>query len=87
LLLKRLLLENARLYQQARQERDHIIKAQEDAAELARKPHDGPVRCCRLCMNPDHPNDPTKSSPKPFIMKSMPAQSGSARDVGCPNCS
>lgn len=38
-------IENARLYQQVRQERDHIIKAQEDVRrELARKLHDGPVQ-------------------------------------------
>ena len=38
-------IENARLYQQVRQERDHIIEAQEEVRwELNRKLHDGPVQ-------------------------------------------
>jgi signal transduction histidine kinase len=38
-------IENARLYQRVRQERDHILKAQEDVRhELNRKLHDGPVQ-------------------------------------------
>jgi GAF domain-containing protein len=37
--------ENARLYQKVRQERDYIIKAQENVRhELARNLHDGPVQ-------------------------------------------
>jgi signal transduction histidine kinase len=49
-------LENARLYQQVRQERDHIIKAQEDVRrELARKLHDGPVQLLSaISMSLDH---------------------------------
>jgi signal transduction histidine kinase len=49
-------LENARLYQQVRQERDHIIKAQEDIRrELARKLHDGPVQLLSaISMSLDH---------------------------------
>jgi signal transduction histidine kinase len=49
-------LENARLYQQVRQERDYIIKAQEDVRrELARKLHDGPVQLLSaISMSLDH---------------------------------
>lgn len=49
-------LENARLYQQVRQERDHIIKAQEDVRrELNRKLHDGPVQLLSaISMSLDH---------------------------------
>lgn len=49
-------IENARLYQQVRQERDHIIKAQEDVRrELARKLHDGPVQLLSaISMSLDH---------------------------------
>lgn len=48
-------LENARLYQQVRQERDLIIKAQEDVRwELARNLHDGPVQLLSaISMNLD----------------------------------
>jgi signal transduction histidine kinase len=49
-------IENARLYQQVRQERDYIIKAQEDVRrELARKLHDGPVQLLSaISMSLDH---------------------------------
>lgn len=49
-------IENARLYQQVRQERDFIIKAQEDVRrELARKLHDGPVQLLSaISMSLDH---------------------------------
>jgi signal transduction histidine kinase len=49
-------LENARLYQQVRQERDYVIKAQEDIRrELARKLHDGPVQLLSaISMSLDH---------------------------------
>ena len=49
-------IENARLYQQLRQERDHIIKAQEDVRrELNRKLHDGPVQLLSaISMSLDH---------------------------------
>src|SRR5512147_1695747 len=49
-------IENARLYQQVRQERDYIIKAQEDIRrELARKLHDGPVQLLSaISMSLDH---------------------------------
>jgi signal transduction histidine kinase len=49
-------IENARLYQQVRQERDAIIKAQEDVRrELARKLHDGPVQLLSaISMSLDH---------------------------------
>jgi signal transduction histidine kinase len=48
--------ENARLYQQVRQERDHIIKAQENVRrELARNLHDGPVQLLSaISMSLDH---------------------------------
>jgi signal transduction histidine kinase len=49
-------IENARLYQQVRQERDHIIKAQENVRrELARNLHDGPVQLLSaISMSLDH---------------------------------
>lgn len=49
-------IENARLYQQLRQERDHIIKAQEEVRrELNRKLHDGPVQLLSaISMSLDH---------------------------------
>lgn len=49
-------IENARLYQQVSQERDHIIKAQEDVRrELARKLHDGPIQLLSaISMSLDH---------------------------------
>ncbi len=49
-------IENARLYQQVRQERDHIIKAQENVRrELNRKLHDGPVQLLSaISMSLDH---------------------------------
>jgi len=49
-------IENARLYQQLRQERDYIIKAQEDVRrELNRKLHDGPVQLLSaISMSLDH---------------------------------
>ncbi len=49
-------IENARLYQQVRQERDHIIKAQEEVRrELNRKLHDGPVQLMSaISMSLDH---------------------------------
>jgi signal transduction histidine kinase len=49
-------IENARLYQQERQERDYIIKAQEDVRrELARNLHDGPVQLLSaISMSLDH---------------------------------
>lgn len=49
-------IDNARLYQQVRQERDHIIKAQEDVRrELNRKLHDGPVQLLSaISMSLDH---------------------------------
>lgn len=49
-------IENARLYQQVRQERDHVIKAQEDVRrELNRKLHDGPVQLlAAIDMSLDH---------------------------------
>jgi len=49
-------IENARLYQQVRQERDHIIKAQEEVRrELNRKLHDGPVQLLSaISMSLDH---------------------------------
>ncbi len=49
-------IENARLYQQVRQERDYIIKAQEDVRrELNRKLHDGPVQLLSaISMSLDH---------------------------------
>jgi signal transduction histidine kinase len=49
-------IENARLYQQVRQERDQIIKAQEEVRwEIARNLHDGPVQLLSaISMNLDH---------------------------------
>lgn len=49
-------IENARLYQQVSQERDFIIKAQENVRrELARKLHDGPVQLLSaISMSLDH---------------------------------
>jgi signal transduction histidine kinase len=49
-------IENARLYQQVRQERDYIIRAQEDVRkELARNLHDGPVQLLSaISMSLDH---------------------------------
>ena len=49
-------IENARLYQQLRRERDHIIRAQEKVRrELARKLHDGPVQLLSaISMSLDH---------------------------------
>ncbi|MBN1218543.1 MAG: GAF domain-containing protein [Anaerolineae bacterium] len=49
-------IENARLYQKLRRERDHIIRAQEDIRrELARKLHDGPVQLLSaISMSLDH---------------------------------
>lgn len=49
-------IENARLYQQLRQERDHIIQAQEEVRrELNRKLHDGPVQLLSaISMSLDH---------------------------------
>jgi len=49
-------IENARLYQQLRQERDHIIEAQENVRrELARNLHDGPVQLLSaISMSLDH---------------------------------
>ena len=49
-------IENARLYQQVRQERDHVIKAQEDIRrELNRRLHDGPVQLLSaISMSLDH---------------------------------
>ena len=49
-------IENARLYEQVRQERDHIIKAQENVRrELARNLHDGPVQLLSaISMSLDH---------------------------------
>jgi signal transduction histidine kinase len=49
-------IENARLYQKVRQERDYIIKAQENVRhELARNLHDGPVQLLSaISMSLDH---------------------------------
>lgn len=49
-------IENARLYQQVREERDHIIKAQENVRrELARNLHDGPIQLLSaISMSLDH---------------------------------
>jgi signal transduction histidine kinase len=49
-------IENGRLYQQVRRERDHIIHAQEDIRhELARNLHDGPVQLLSaISMSLDH---------------------------------
>jgi signal transduction histidine kinase len=49
-------IENARLYQQVRQERDHIIQAQEEVRrELNRKLHDGPIQLLSaISMSLDH---------------------------------
>jgi len=49
-------IENARLYQQVRYERDHIILAQEEVRrELNRKLHDGPIQMLSaVCMSLDH---------------------------------
>jgi signal transduction histidine kinase len=49
-------IENARLYQQVRQERDQIIRAQENVRrELARNLHDGPVQLLSaISMSLDH---------------------------------
>jgi len=48
--------ENARLYQKVRQERDYIIRAQENVRhELARSLHDGPVQLLSaISMSLDH---------------------------------
>ena len=49
-------IENARLYQEVRQERDNILKAQEDVRhELNRKLHDGPVQLLSaISLSVDH---------------------------------
>lgn len=49
-------IENARLYQQVRYERDHIILAQEEVRrELNRKLHDGPIQMLSaIVMSLDH---------------------------------
>ncbi|MDX1521462.1 MAG: GAF domain-containing sensor histidine kinase [Anaerolineae bacterium] len=49
-------IENARLYQQVRQERDYIINAEENVRrELARNLHDGPVQMLSaISMSLDH---------------------------------
>jgi signal transduction histidine kinase len=49
-------IENARLYQQVRQERDQIIRAQENVRrEMARNLHDGPVQLlAAISINLDH---------------------------------
>lgn len=49
-------IENARLHQQVRQERDHIIQAQEEVRrDLNRKLHDGPVQLLSaISMSLDH---------------------------------
>ena len=49
-------IENARLYQQLRQERDYVIKTQENIRrELARELHDGPVQLLSaISMSLDH---------------------------------
>jgi signal transduction histidine kinase len=59
-------LENARLYQQVRQERDLIIKGQEDVRwELARNLHDGPVQLLSaISMSLDYMERLNKSQPE-----------------------
>lgn len=59
-------IENARLYQQVSQERDHIIKAQEDVRrELARKLHDGPVQLLSaISLSLDHLERLTQVKPE-----------------------
>ncbi len=59
-------IENARLYQKVRQERDNIIKAQEDIRrELARKLHDGPVQLLSaISLSLDHLERLTQLKPE-----------------------
>lgn len=59
-------IENARLYQQVRQERDQIIKAQEEVRwEIARNLHDGPVQLLSaISMNLDHLERLNKVNPE-----------------------
>ncbi len=59
-------LENARLYQEVRLERDLIIKAQEDVRrELARKLHDGPIQLLSATsMSLDHLERLTQVKPE-----------------------
>ena len=62
-------LENARLYQQVRHERDLVIKAQEDVRrELARSLHDGPVQLlAAISMSLDHLERLTRLKPEAVL--------------------
>jgi signal transduction histidine kinase len=62
-------IENARLYQEVRQERDNIIKAQEEIRrELARKLHDGPVQLLSaISLSLDHLEKLTQVKPEAVL--------------------